>query len=376
MAIAGMGKRGQSEVMRVALVRRAWAATGGAERYLMRFAAGLAAHGHEPMLVSGPDWPVERWPHGEIIRLPAGSPRGFADALAAQRGRIGCDHLFSLERVFACDSYRAGDGVHAAWLDRRATREPKWKSAFRRWQPKHREILALEKALFTGGARKIIVNSRMVAREICDHFGTSEGRIHLVYNGYDLPARESTEEPGHGRDATRQRLGLRDDQTLVLFTGSGWERKGLADAVAALDRLRDKSVILVVAGAGKLRARLQHARVIYPGPVLDMAPLYAAADLFVLPTLYDPFSNASLEAARHGLPVLTTTANGFGEWIDEEVNGSLFAPGEVERLAQALEYWSAGYRAREARARCAEKVAGLTVAANVEQTLAAVEGGN
>ena len=360
--------------MRVALVRRAWAATGGAERYLMRFAAGLAEHGHEPVLVSGPGWPRESWPHGEIFRLPASSPLAFADALAQNRSAFGHDRLFSLERVHACDTYRAGDGVHAAWLERRAAREPKWKSAFRHWQPKHREILTLEKELFSGGADRIIVNSKMVAAEIRGHFGTPETKIHLVYNGYDLPAHESTEEPGHGREATRRRLGLREDQILILFTGSGWERKGLADAVAALEMLDNKSTFLVVAGSGKMRPNLKHARASYPGPILDMAPLYAAADLFVLPTLYDPFSNASLEAARHGLPVITTSANGFSELIHSEVNGSVVPPGDVGRLAAALEYWSSGYVAREARACCAANVANRTVAANVEETLAAVIG--
>ena len=354
------------------MVRRAWAETGGAERYLMRFAAGLVAHGHEAMLVTGSDWPAERWPHGPIFRLPSKSPRTFADALARSRASLGCDRLFSLERVHACDTYRAGDGVHAAWLERRAAREPKWKSAFRLWQPKHREILALEKDLFSGGAGHIIVNSSMVAREIRDHFGTPETRIHLVYNGYDLPAHESTEEPGHGRESTRQRLGIREDQTLILFTGSGWERKGLADAVAALDLLDNKSTILVVAGSGKMRPNLRHARARYPGPILDMAPLYAAADLFVLPTIYDPFSNASLEAARHGLPVITTTANGFGELIQQEVHGSIVPPGDVERLAAAIEYWSTGYTAREARSRCAANVANRTIATNVSETLAVV----
>lgn len=359
--------------MRVALVRRAWAETGGAERYLMRFAAGLAAHGHEPMLVTGPDWPSERWAYGEVCRLPANSPRTFADALAQKRATLGCDRLFSLERVHGCDTYRAGDGVHAAWLERRSASEPKWKSIFRLWQPKHRHILALENELFRGGAAHIIVNSKMVAREIRDHFGTPEGKIHLVYNGYDLPAHESTEEPGHGREATRRRLGIREEQTMILFTGSGWERKGLADAVAALELLDNKSTVLVVAGSGKMRPNLKHPRALYPGPILDMAPLYAAADLFILPTLYDPFSNASLEAARHGLPVITTTANGFGELIQPEVHGSVVPPSDVDRLAAALEYWSSGYVAREARARCAANVAARTVSANVAETLAVVE---
>ena len=50
----------------------------------------------------------------------------------------------------------------------------------------------------------------------------------------------------------------------------------------------------------------------------DLALLYAAADIFILPTLYDPFSNASLEALAAGLPVITTRGNGFSEVIETE----------------------------------------------------------
>ena len=52
------------------------------------------------------------------------------------------------------------------------------------------------------------------------------------------------------------------------------------------------------------------------GPVADMQSLFAAADMFILPTVYDPFSNACLEALSYGLPVITTLTNGFSEIVE------------------------------------------------------------
>src|SRR5207245_1040817 len=51
------------------------------------------------------------------------------------------------------------------------------------------------------------------------------------------------------------------------------------------------------------------------GEVADISRVYAAADIFILPTIYDPFSNACLEALACGLPVITTGSNGFSEII-------------------------------------------------------------
>jgi UDP-glucose:(heptosyl)LPS alpha-1,3-glucosyltransferase len=70
----------------------------------------------------------------------------------------------------------------------------------------------------------------------------------------------------------------------------------------------------------------------------DVERCYAGADLLVLPTRYDPFANACLEAMACGLPVLTTAANGASELIRDGVNGLVV--GEMpsaERLADALQ---------------------------------------
>ena len=121
--------------MKIGLVRRGYSQTGGAEAYLRRFADAASAAGHSCVLFAGGEWPEAAWT-GERVALSSASPRVFADALAASKPRERCDFLFSLERVWECDAYRAGDGVHAAWLARRALFEPAWRVFLRRFRPR------------------------------------------------------------------------------------------------------------------------------------------------------------------------------------------------------------------------------------------------
>ena len=296
--------------MNIGLVRRGYSSTGGAEHYLRRLADALESQGHACTLFTGAEWPREQWPtHRELVRVPGSGPRRFADALAASEPGKRCDLLFSMERVWACDCYRAGDGVHRSWLARRAPFEPRWKSAFRRWNPKHRNLLALELALFGGnGARRVIANSELVRQEILESYPDYPAdHIAVVYNG--LPTGAFHAAGPEERAAARATLGLSPDEFVILFAGTGWERKGLPHALAAVARLPESiRPRLVVAGRGKSASFLRRApreaaaRVSFLGPRKDIATCYAAADVFILPTLYDPFSNACLEALASGLP--------------------------------------------------------------------------
>jgi UDP-glucose:(heptosyl)LPS alpha-1,3-glucosyltransferase len=95
----------------------------------------------------------------------------------------------------------------------------------------------------------------------------------------------------------------------------------------------------------------------------------AAADVFVLPTIYDPFSNACIEALAAGLPVVTTTANGFAEIIDPGVDGDIVAPGDTKALATALASWADSQRREAVRPRLLEKAKFCSVEENLARTL-------
>lgn len=354
--------------MKVGLVRRGFSTTGGAERYAERFAGALLAAGHECVLFASEEWPA--WNFGEVRVLGEKSPRLFADALDALHPREHCDFLFSLERVWNCDCYRAGDGVHRAWLDRRARYEPRWRSWARGLNAKHRELIALETKLFTPeGTRIVIANSEMVRKEIIEHFNYPADRIHVIYNGLGIQRNDPAL-----RETTRQELGLHDDDFVVLFAGSGWKRKGLRFAIEGIDRARCRKPLLLVAGRGNPRSQPSSERVRFVGPVRDIERYFAAADVFLLPTIYDPFSNACLEALAAGLPVITTAANGFSEIISPGAEGEIIPePSDVEAIARAIERWSDPDRRAAARPMVSTLAAKFDIESNLKKTLAVIE---
>lgn len=354
------------EHLRIGFIRRGFSRSGGAEAYLKRLAAGVCAAGHTATLVTSPDWPPNEWTFGDLIALPGQTPVQFADAVDAARLEDACDVVMSLERVRHCHVFRAGDGVHRAWIDRRARAGGVMEHLSMALNSKHQRMFRLEEALFKhGGARRVIANSKMVKREIESIYGYPAAQIEVVPNG--VPVEEFSSTPAE-RETSRAHFQLTPDDLALLFVGSGWERKGLADAVRALKEIDDPRMKLLVAGRGN--ARLFRARgVQFLGEIDDLSALYRACDLFVLPTLYDPFSNACLEALASGLPVVTTQANGFSEIITEGVHGSVVEERDVAAIVAAIRYWSNAERRTEARPAILELAAQYNIARNVERTI-------
>lgn len=321
------------------------------------------------------EWPDEEWPFGAITRLAGTTAIGFADELEQIRPQLQCDVLFSLERVWSCDVYRAGDGVHRAWLARRSKFEVPLKQFVRGISRKHRELSQLEESLF--GKRKagrVIAASQMVVSEIKDLYQYPEGNIDIVRNG--VPLDRFKFDPDL-REKSRAESDLKEDHVALLFAGSGWERKGLLFAIEAMGLCKNKNMRLLVAGRGDA-SRYQTTRlrfwredpVKFLGEVTDLGPVYAAADIFILPTIYDPFSNACLEALASGLPVITTRSNGFSEIIDDRVHGSIVdSAANLIGLRDAIRFWSDSRRREAARAVNVERASQYDISKNVAQTL-------
>ena len=346
--------------MNIGFVRRGHSSTGGAEAYLIRLASELRSRGEETTLITTSDWPAERWPFGDIQRLSGKSPGEFAAAFHA--AHTGCDIHFSMERVPGCDVYRAGDGVHAAWLARRDAFEPFWKKATRWLNRKHGEILELERRIFDpANTRLVIANSQMVRNELLSRFSFPQDHVRVVYNGiHPLAALPP-------RDEARRRFGIDPDTFCALFLGTGWERKGLSTAIKAMEMVDDAT--LLVAGRGP--ADLYPGRnVRFLGPVSDIAALFAAADVMTLPTWYDPFSNACLEALAAGLPVITTSANGFSEIMTPGIHGEVVPPGDALALAEAIDSWSDVERRAEARPASLKLAEAFSIERNADETMA------
>ncbi|MBV5276845.1 glycosyltransferase family 4 protein, partial [bacterium] len=132
---------------------------------------------------------------------------------------------------------------------------------------------------------------------------------------------------------------------LFLFVGNGFERKGVPQLLRAFSRMQRRDAwLLIVGGDRRLAAAQQLARrlgiaerVRFAGAQKDVKPFYGAADAFALPTLYDPFPNAALEALACGLPLLVSNSCGTAELIVEGSNGFVGDALDENALAGALD---------------------------------------
>jgi UDP-glucose:(heptosyl)LPS alpha-1,3-glucosyltransferase len=263
---------------------------------------------------------------------------GFSQR-AARATRQDFDVVHSLARTRRQDIFRAGGGSHAQYLEQMHARP-----ALRRCSPRHAAILHIERAVFHDPRQIIQCNARMSAREIAQRYGVPGERMVTIYNGVDTQRFHPVYRETLGR-LLREELAL--EGPVALYAGAGFARKGLDRAILGLAHCAVEATLLV-AGRGdpsayRELARRHHVekRVRFLGHRRDMEALYAAADLFVLPTRYDPFANTCLEALAAGVPVATTPANGAAELIEPGRSGWLgsddFAPafallGEATRL--------------------------------------------
>jgi len=340
--------------LRIAFVRRGYSRSGGAEAYLKRLADGIVKAGHEVQLVATNEWPEEQWPFGSIRRLGGTTVIGFADELEQIRPQLQSDVLL---------------------LARRRKFEVPLKRFVRGASRKHRDLLQLEESLFEKRkAGRVITASQMVVDEITDLYRYPADKIDVVRNG--VPLDKFRFDPGL-RERSREELKLKQDQIALLFAGSGWQRKGLLFAIEAMALCKNRKMRLLVAGRGDAgpykTTRLRFWRedpVQFLGEVTDLVPAYAAADIFILPTIYDPFSNACLEALASGLPVITTRSNGFSEIIEDEVHGSIVDnAANLVGLRDAIRFWSDPSRRDAARSANIKRASQFDISRNVAQTL-------
>ena len=198
----------------------------------------------------------------------------------------------------------------------------------------------------------LAIGCQSFAEEVVENHGIPLDRLTIVPGATNVEQFKPTREVGALQQPVR-----------LLYHGRVDQRKGALDFVQAGRRLLDsgESVRLLISGIGPdaepARALVEALEmteyVDFSGAVAydEAAQVYKRGDLFVSPTYAEGFSNTILEAMASGLPIVSTRTVGVVDCLEDGVNASLVAPGDIEALTEAIRRMmhDDGYRLRVAQ---------------------------
>jgi UDP-glucose:(heptosyl)LPS alpha-1,3-glucosyltransferase len=336
--------------MKIALVIEDYdPARGGVEQWTHQFARQLSQWGHELHIVARRFAPI--FDHSFVRHyVPRCRSRlAFAEAVETKLRSIGADVIHDTGAGWHAHVFQPHGGSRLASFHQNLQLIPAWarpaKVQAARLLPRYREFEQLLARQYLDDGRLILALSKMVAHDLQRWHGVSRERIRVVYNGVDT-VRFSPLKRAQFRQPAREQLGLRDGETLLLIVAHNLKLKGVPTLIRAAGSLHREGFPVRVAVVGGTPGRRYHRLVAqcgiadavqFVGAVADPLPYYAAADIYVQPTFYDPCSLVALEALAIGLPVVTTRFNGAGELITEGVEGHIVNdPANPSELADVL----------------------------------------
>jgi glycogen(starch) synthase len=240
-----------------------------------------------------------------------------------------------------------------------------------------RQVHAVE-SWFVRESDSLIACSASMVNEISDLFGPELAEIVVIRNGIDSsrwPFAHRRAHPGPPE---------------LLYIGRLEYEKGVHEAIAALPRIRrtHPGTTLTIAGDGTQQDWLVEVarkhkvlkRVHFAGRVDhdELLQLMRRADAAVLPSHYEPFGIAALEAAAAGIPLVTSNVGGLGEAVIDGETGVSFPPRDIAALAAAVrrvldDPGAAQQRAIAARERLTSDFDWHTVAAETAQVYLAAK---
>jgi UDP-glucose:(heptosyl)LPS alpha-1,3-glucosyltransferase len=344
--------------VRVAIIKSNYTPYGGGEKYTLKVIEAFRERGINVTLLAARGGgfrgipfkgdgfrlvELSRIPYNNLLKLLS-----FNSSVTAFLNREKFDIVLGMDRTERQTHVRAGGGSHAAWIKRRSAYESPLKRLSFRINPFHLAMIDMERKAFTSpGLRKIITNSCLVKDEIAGSYGVPERKMAVVHNGVEWDELGNAFEEGLlKKEVLFSELGLEKDRHYYIFVGSGYARKGLGQAIRAMGRLPEYTSLLVI---GKDKNEDEYKRLAQElglaGRVRFFGPqkketvnkFLQAADAFVLPTVYDPFSNATLEALAMGLYVVTTPSNGCSEVLGPGAGSIIPDILDIESVADAMQ---------------------------------------
>ena len=334
---------------------------GGLGRHVHALAEAQAAAGHDVVVVTQhpgtPGVALDEVVNGvRIVRAPHDSPAipisdllAFVTTLehALTRAALRVGHTWVPEVVHGHDWLVAHAGAalrEAFGVPLVATMHATEAGRHQGWLPS--EMSAAIHTIewwMTFEARRVIACSQHMRWEVTRLFELPPDKVDVIPNGIDLVRWTSSAD-----DVAAARARYAGDGPLVLFTGRlEWE-KGVHTLVEAMPRLRRRfpGIRLVVVGRGSQLEPLQEMAkqlrvsksVTFTGWLTEgeLTSVSSAADVAVVPSIYEPFGMVALESAALGTPLVVADTGGLVETVEHGETGLVFPALDVAALADAV----------------------------------------
>lgn len=317
--------------MKIAVLIKNFVRTGGAERYAVELSVRMAQKGHKVHLFT------QRWDPDLVdgfivhkivrhIRRPS-YINSLLYALEA-RNLLKKQHFDIIHSHQRTIFHNVISMHHPCY--KLGKRNPAMFLKLLNWFRRHFVIRHLTYSWLESGQflcknlKHVIAVSQIIKEDILNHYAIDPSVIHVIYPGV-APIEMPMEMADKALKDIRNKHGLTTEDTVIIFVGSEFKRKGLFSAIQALALLLGNTRLpvlphLLVLGSGDPRKyRKQSERLGVSGNVhfvglsQSVEQYYLASDIFLLPTLSEPFGMAALEAMAMGLPVIVSKKAGIGE---------------------------------------------------------------
>ena len=310
--------------LKIAVLIRRFITTGGAERYAVEVARGIAVE-HD-MHVFTQEWTLEGNEKITFHKIPKFFTKpGFLNMLifsffTSKYLDESFDIIHSHERVTRFDILT----IHCPCFKTFLTQEKRcWKKIIL-WfsialSPRKMAYLWMEQQQFTYPKQRLFIAvSKKIKSNVQESYALPDNCFGIAYPGVnaDFGIIEMTEGD---KNMMRAHLGVDNNDIAVLFVGSEFKRKGLDNLLKGIALIKRSDLKLIIAGNGDQQkyARLAEKlgikeNVIFLGLVKDIERIYALADIFILPTLCDPAGMSPLEAMASGVATIISCSKYAG----------------------------------------------------------------
>lgn len=183
-------------------------------------------------------------------------------------------------------------------------------------------------------ADKVIAVSHGIKDRLLE-MGFPPEKVEVIYNGINT----EKYDPDTDDEGIRKRFGLPEDKKIIFFVGRPVREKGIESLIDAFRKIREKrdDVILVLLSFGDIpeitEGVFQINRFVREE---DRIRLITTSDIFVVPSLYEPFGIVTLEGMAMGKPVIGSHTGGIAEVIEDKKSGLLFETGNTSELAEKI----------------------------------------